>query len=314
MPRYISCLDITNVALGEGSGSQISTGTDNVLLGAQAGANITTGTGNIILGAAPGLPDASDTITVSSAVTGDVRAKWGPTGDVQLRLRSANDVPDPEPGFVTLGHDPVRRLVVLRHHDGTGVSTSQFRTDDDIRSVVPLGVDSSGRSGSVSLVRDAGTRTLKRLAPGTNLTLETPVEGDCVVLHGPETALNNASGTGVSLVANASLRQLRTLREGTNIQLDASRGGLRGRPPVRRPPAARCPSTVWPPPPWTGCPTPWPPPRRWPSAQTPPPPRRPARSQWATTPCGTRRGGPATSRWAPTVWRTPPVDRTWPWG
>lgn len=214
MPRYISCLDVSNVSLGEGAGGSLSTGVNNILLGTRSGSAITTGTGNIVLGAATGVTDANDTITISSAVSGAIRARWDATGDIQMNIHDITNVPDPQPGFVTLGHDPTDKQVVLKHHDGTGVSVSRFRTDATIRSLVPLGTDSSVVANSVSLVRDASTRTLKRIAPGNNLSVETPVGDDCLVLHGPETSLSNASGLGVSVIANGPLHSGRTPPQG----------------------------------------------------------------------------------------------------
>jgi hypothetical protein len=50
MRQYVNSIDVTNVALGVGTGESLTSGEGNVLLGAHAGGGLTTGSYNVILG------------------------------------------------------------------------------------------------------------------------------------------------------------------------------------------------------------------------------------------------------------------------
>ena len=127
MPQYVSCVDLEGVTLGLDAGAALTSGVRNVLLGPGAGSALTTGSGNVVIGAAPGGVGSNNTIVLSTASSGAVRAQWDGNGNVQLALNPMSSVTDPAAGYVTLGYDPATNMLVFKHNDGTAVRTSAFR-------------------------------------------------------------------------------------------------------------------------------------------------------------------------------------------
>lgn len=219
MPRYVSCVDVTNVSLGLDAAAGLTEGTGNVCLGPGAGRGLTTGSGNVILGGAPGGPADHDTIVLSTGSTGAVRARWTADGDTQLALRPSPV--DPPAGFATLGYDPVTNQMGVRYHDGTAVRANHFRSDAEIAALAAL-TDATGANGTVTLVADAATRSLKRLVAGRNVTLDAAAQTGAVVVAAADAPLTEATAAvnTVTLVADATNRSVKRLVPGTNITLD----------------------------------------------------------------------------------------------
>ena len=172
-------------------------------------------------------PATSDTIVLSTGRTGAVRAVWDASGNVQTSVQDVDGVPDPAAGFLTVGYDPVRKLLAFKCNRGGEVTTSRFLTAAETAALAPLATDAAATApGSVSLVRDAAGRGLRRLAPGANITLDADTDPACVIVRGTDTALQSesvaAGGGEVSLVSNAAARTLRTLAAGTGVTLDAT--------------------------------------------------------------------------------------------
>lgn len=83
-------------------------------------------------------------------------------------------------GFATFGFDSVRKLLTFKHHDGTAVQTSNFRTDSEIKDLVPL---TEATNSGISLVSNAANRQLVRLNAGQNIV--TGVGGTVVLPSSP---------------------------------------------------------------------------------------------------------------------------------
>lgn len=71
-------------------------------------------------------------------------------------------------GYATMGYDTSRNLLMFKHHDGQSVRTSNFRTDDEIKNLVPL---TEATDTGASLVSNASERRLVRLSAGDNITI-----------------------------------------------------------------------------------------------------------------------------------------------
>lgn len=155
MRRYVSNIDIRNLALGAGSGGALTTGDDNVLLGAGAGAALTTGSRNVILGGytASEEPSLSDAVVLSGA-TGRVCVRWDAQGNATTTIHAASTVAAPAaPNTATMAFDDATGAVVWRVCDGAGVERTSAAVAAGAAAAVPrLETEPGAAPGSVSLV------------------------------------------------------------------------------------------------------------------------------------------------------------------
>lgn len=162
----------------------------------------------------------------------------GPLGNVQLQVNPLADVPDPPPGFCTVGYDAAGNgLLAFRHHDGTAVRTSAFRTDAELQALAPPLTEATPTTiatGTSSLLYPDGTgRVFRRIAVTDGLTLDDQTDPACLVLGGPSTDVDSAgtAADGASLVFGGhTLRRLAVAGGTTLDDSDPTRIVLSGPP------------------------------------------------------------------------------------
>lgn len=132
-----------------------------------------------------------------------MRAKWDASGNVQLAVSNVANVPAPLPGFFTVGYDSSKRSLVFKHNDGSGSGTltSTFKSDADVSAAAPL-TEATTASG-ISLIKDASTRSLRRLLAGTNITIDGAADANLVTINA--TGVTALDGLSDAVSTNSGL-------------------------------------------------------------------------------------------------------------
>ncbi len=127
MPKYINGINVSSLALGEGSGIALTTGDRNTLLGNSAGSSLTTAGYNTFVGSYTGStePDCQDAVVLSNG-RGTVVCRWDGTGTCEQTVNDASVVTAPTiNGRVRMGVDPATGALIYRTRLPSGqVATS----------------------------------------------------------------------------------------------------------------------------------------------------------------------------------------------
>lgn len=203
MPKYINGINVSSLALGEGSGNSLTTGDRNTLLGASAGSGLTTAGYNTFVGSYTGStePDCQDAVVLSNG-RGTVVCRWDGTGTCEQTVKDASAVAAPTiNGRVRTGVDPATGALIYRTRLPSGQVTTSYSANKSV--VDALGIDAATLGGTAAadyqlrsnthlqssgtgttLVRDANALRLRDLEAGSGLTLVS-TDPDRITLVGP---------------------------------------------------------------------------------------------------------------------------------